>query len=167
LLHELGRTGDAQERFAAEVATDFEFPYDSAWLDGMENLLDAATRIGDSAAARVLIDRVGPFATQVISAAPALVKGAIARPLAAAATVTGDYDQAEEWFATAHDIHQRLEAPFWMALGQLDHADLCLARRADGDLDRARELATTAAATAAEYSCAGLTKRAEQLLNHL
>jgi hypothetical protein len=51
-----------------------------------------------------------------------------------------------------------------MALGQLDHADLCLARRADGDLERARELATTAAATAAEYGCAGLTRRAEALL---
>ena len=93
-----------------------------------------------------------------------LVQGAVARPLARCATLLGDYDQAEEWFAIAHDIHERLEAPFWSALGQLDHADLCLARRADGDPERARELVTTAAATAAEYGCAGLTRRATGLL---
>ena len=50
---------------------------------------------------------------------------------------------------------------------QLDHADLCLARRADGDLERARQLVTTAAATAAEYGSAGLTRRADKLLADL
>jgi hypothetical protein len=87
----------------------------------------------------------------------------MARPLARAATVLGDYDQAEQWFATAHDIHARLQAPYWTALGQLDHADLCLTRRGDGDLQRARQLITTAAQTAAEYGCAGLIRRAENL----
>jgi tetratricopeptide (TPR) repeat protein len=100
----------------------------------------------------------------VISPSGVVVLGAVARPLARAATLLGDYDQAEAWFATAHDIHQRLQAPFWTALGQLDHADLCLARRADGDLEHARKLVTTAAATAAEYGCGGLTKRAAALL---
>ena len=64
-------------------------------------------------------------------------------------------------------IHERLQAPYWTALGQLDHADLCVARRADGDLDRARQLVTTAAATAAEYGCAGLSRRADALLADL
>ncbi len=82
----------------------------------------------------------------------------------AAATLLGSYDQAEEWFGIAHDIHTRLEAPFFIALGQLDRADLCLARRYDGDLDRGRDLVASAAATATEYGFAGLTKRAEALL---
>jgi hypothetical protein len=93
-----------------------------------------------------------------------LVVGAIARPLARVSTLLGDYTQAEAWFATAHDIHARLQAPFWTAIGQLDHANLCLARRADGDIERARQLGTTAAATATQYGCAGLTKRAAALL---
>jgi hypothetical protein len=54
--------------------------------------------------------------------------------------------------------------PNWTARGQLDHADLCLTRRADSDLQRARDLATTAAATAAEYGCEGLSRRAANLL---
>ncbi len=77
----------------------------------------------------------------------------------------GNYDQAEQWFATAHDIHTKLQTPFWAATGQLDHAELCLARRGEGDIENARSLITTAAATAAEYGCAGLTKRAETLLD--
>ena len=134
----------------------------------MSDFLDtAASDRTTSAAARTLVDRVAPFADHVVDPTAALVPGAIARPLAGAATLLGDYDQAEEWFAIAHDIHARLQAPFWTALGQLDHADLCLARRADGDLERARELVTTAAATAAEYGCAGLTERADRLLADL
>jgi hypothetical protein len=92
------------------------------------------------------------------------VLGALARPLARAATLLDDYEQAELWFATAHDIHTRLQAPYWLAKGQLDHADLCLARLAAGDTEHAHQLATTAAATAAEYGCAGLSKRAARLL---
>jgi hypothetical protein len=92
-----------------------------------------------------------------VGGTPALVRGAFARPLACCTTVLEDYDQAEQWFAIAHDIHTRLQAPFWTALGQLDHADLCLARRANGDLERARDLVQTAAATATDCSCAGLT----------
>ncbi len=164
LLGELGRIEEAGDRLAAEASTGFDVPNGVMWLDSMTNLLDAVATIGDPSAARTLVDRVAPFAAQVVAPTATLVKGATARPLARAATLLGGYDQAEEWFAIAHDIHRRLQAPFWTALGQLDHADLCLARRADGDAERARELVTTAAATAAEFGCAGLTKRAEALL---
>jgi len=167
LLCEVGRTDEGRERLTAEEATDFEYPYESTWLNGMYNFLDAAASTGSTTAARTLIDRVSLHHTKVATAGPFLVHGAIARPLARAATILGEYEQAEYWFAIAHDIHRRLQAPFWTALGQLDHADLCLTRRADGDVERARELVTTAVATAAEYGCAGLTKRAAELLADL
>ncbi len=125
----------------------------------MSDPLDVAAATGNQAVARTLIDRVAAFPTHVIEPAPGLVTGAIARPLARAAALLCDYRHAEEWFEIGHDIHARLQAPFWTALGQLDHADLCLARRADGDLERARELITIAAATAAEYGCAGPSRR--------
>jgi hypothetical protein len=80
------------------------------------------------------------------------IEGAVVRPLGRLATLLGDYDRAERWFATGHDIHARLQAPYWTARGQLDQADLYLARRGHGDLERARELATIALATAAEYA---------------
>jgi class 3 adenylate cyclase/tetratricopeptide (TPR) repeat protein len=167
MLTHLERLDEANERLLAEAATDFDFPYDGTWLDSMSYLLDTATATGNQTVARTLVDRVGAFPDHVVEATAALVNGVIARPLARAATLLGDYDQAEEWFATAHDVHARLRTPYWTALGQLDHADLCLARRADGDLERARELINTAAATAAKYGCAGLTRRADALLADL
>lgn len=167
LLCQLGRIDEARERLVAEAAAGFDFPYDVTWLASMCDLLDVAATTGDHGAARTLVERVAPFASHVVSPTAVLVRGAIARPLARAATILGDYKQAEEWFATAHDIHARLQAPFEAARGQLDHADLCVARRADGDLERARDLTTTAAATAAEYRCAGLAKRAAALLAEL
>jgi class 3 adenylate cyclase/tetratricopeptide (TPR) repeat protein len=164
MLCEIGRIDEATERLSTEASTGFDFPYDTTWLAAMGNVIDAAATTGDQAAARTLIQRVSPFADQVVAPAGPVVNGAIARPLARAATLLGDYQQAEHWFTTAHDLHARLQAPFWTALGQLDHADLCLARRADGDANRARQLATGAAATAAEYGCAALTARAASLL---
>ncbi|MGO9877486.1 MAG: hypothetical protein ACLPVY_27235, partial [Acidimicrobiia bacterium] len=167
MLCELQRIDEARERVSAEAATGFAYPYDAMWLVSMANLTDTAVTAADHTAARTLVERLAPFASHVISPAGVIVNGAVARPLARAATILGNYDQAEQWFAIAHDIHTRLQAPYWTALGQLDHADLCIARRADGDLERARHFAQTAAATAAEYGCAGLTKRAEALLDAL
>ncbi len=167
MLTHLERLDEANERLLAEAATGFDFPYDATWIASMSDMLDTAATTGNKTVARTLVDRVAPFADHVTEPTAALVGGVIARPLARAAALLGDYDRAEEWFATAHDIHQRLQAPFWIALGQLDHADLCLARRADGDLERARQLVTAAAATAARYGCAGLTERADRLLADL
>jgi hypothetical protein len=64
-----------------------------------------------------------PMAWAGIVPAAVIVDGAIARPLARGATLLGDYDRAEEWIGVAHEIHVRLQAPFFIALGQLDHAD--------------------------------------------
>jgi hypothetical protein len=133
----------------------------------MANLVDAAASVEDHAAARVLFDRLAAYANQVIVPYGPVVNGAFARPLARAATLLGNYAQAEAWFAIAHDIHARLQAPFWIARGQLDHADLCVARRAEGDPQRARDFATISAATAGEYGCAALATRAAALLADL
>jgi class 3 adenylate cyclase/tetratricopeptide (TPR) repeat protein len=164
MLHEIGRVDEAHEWVAAEAAGGFDFPFDITWGSCVVDALDGAASAGSLDAAHVLVEKVRPYADQLAAPTATVVKGAIARPLARCATLLGDYEQAEEWFGIAHDIHTRLQAPFWTALGQLDHADLCLARRADGDNERSRELATTATATADEYGCAGLTRRAERLL---
>jgi class 3 adenylate cyclase len=160
----LGRYDAAAETLTVEAAGGFAVPFNNMWMDCMASLLEAVAAVTDEAAARVLVERVAPYAEHVIAPAAVLIRGAMARPLACAATMLGEYDRAEHWFAITHDIHRRLQAPFWVARGQLDHADLCLARRADGDLERARDLVSTAAATAAEYGLAGLTQRADKLL---
>jgi tetratricopeptide (TPR) repeat protein len=166
MLCELGRTDEAREHLAEEAANGFEYPYNYLWLVTGVNFIEAAVSTADQPTTRLFLNRLAPYAHHILCTVP-LVSGTVARPLGRAATLLGEYDQAEEWFASAHEAHTRLRTPFWLALGQLDHADLCLARRADGDIDHARNLATTAAATAAEYGCAGLTRRAQQLLSSI
>jgi tetratricopeptide (TPR) repeat protein len=166
-LSELGRVDEARRHLAAELANGFDYPFDTLWVVSLTNLTDAAVTARDQEAASTLMEHLRPYADHVISPSGVVVLGAVARPLARAATLLGDYDQAEAWFATAHDIHHRLQAPYWTARGQLDQVDLCLARRAAGDLERARQLITTAAVTAAEFGCGGLTRRAEVLLADL
>ena len=153
------RIDEARDRLAIEAATGFDFPYDGSWLTAMCHLADTAATVGDPDAARSLIERIAPFADQV-NCPTTLVEGAVARPLARLATLVGDYDRAEAWFAVAHDVHERLGAPYWTALGQLDHADLCIARGRAGDIERARALASAGGATAAAYGFAGVTERA-------
>jgi class 3 adenylate cyclase/tetratricopeptide (TPR) repeat protein len=163
-LCDLGRTEEAREWFAADAANRFDYPYNNAWLPAMVNMTDTAAALGDRQASRALIERLAPFSDHVVTAGPTRVYGALARPLARAAAALGEYDQAEAWFATAHDIHARLEAPYLTARGQLDEADFHMTRDADGDVVRARDVATTAAATAAHYGCAALSERAAGLL---
>jgi tetratricopeptide (TPR) repeat protein len=167
MLCEAGRLDEAHEKLATEAAMGFDYPYNMTWVPALVNLADAAATTRDTAVAAVLLERLAPFANHVVCPSGVLALGAVARPLGRAATLLGHYDQAEQWFAIAHDIHQRLQAPYWTARGELDHADLCSIRRADNDLARAHHLVNTATATAAQYGCAGLTTRAEALLANL
>jgi class 3 adenylate cyclase/tetratricopeptide (TPR) repeat protein len=162
LLCELGRPDEAGAKL--EAAVDFDYPYDSLWITALTTVFDAAVDLRDAPVVATLLERLAPFVNQVVAPDGMIAFGAVARPLARAATLLGNYDAAERWFAIAHDIHRRLQVPYWTARGQLDHADFCLARRAEGDVERAHNLATDAAATAAEYGCAALSRRAADLL---
>jgi hypothetical protein len=164
MLCEVGRVAEAREKLAVEAGLGFDYPYDRTWVSAMVNVADAAATTGDAGAATVALERVAPFAGQIISLGGVRTLGAVARSLGRAATLLGEYDQAEQWFTSAHDMHRRLQAPYWAARGELDHADLCRVRRGEGDVERARELATSAAATAAEYGCAALSRRAANVL---
>ena len=164
LMCEVARTGEAAERLVDEARHGFDFPHDHTYLNALTALVEAAVVTRHEESARLLLEQLTPFATHVLCSGP-IVTGSVARPLARAATMLGDYDRAEQWFAIAHDIHNRLQAPYWTALGQLDHADLCLVRDADDDVERARHFAQTAAAIAAEYGCGGLSKRAAAFLD--
>lgn len=167
MLSEVGRLDEARELLAAEEAAGFDYPYDGTWLAAIANLTDTAASVGNVPAAEALLEQLAGLESHVVAPDGFILVGTVARPLARAATMLGEYERAERGFAIAHEISGRLQAPYWTARTELDHADLCLARRADGDLERARELITTAAAIAAEYGCAGLTRRAETLLADL
>ncbi len=164
MLCVIGRIDEARERIEVELADGFDYPYDSLWVVSMVNVLDAAVSTRHVVAAQRLVERLEPYPDHVVNPMGPVVLGTVARPLGRAGALLGDYERAETWFATARAIDTRLGAPFWTARDELDHADLCLTRRADGDLEHARTLATTASSTAAQFGCEGLAERAQAIL---
>jgi hypothetical protein len=106
MLCEVGRLDEARGKLAGEAVAGFDYPYDMTWVAAMVNVADAAATTGDAAAAGVVLERLAPFADHIISVAGVRTLGAVGRSLGRAATLLGQYDQAEQWFAVAHDIHQ-------------------------------------------------------------
>jgi hypothetical protein len=105
MLCELDRIEEASKHLEAEAANGFDYPYDGHWLSSMVNLTDAVVTTRNREAVQVLLDRLRPYADHVISPQGIIVTGAVARPLARAATLLGEYEAAEAWFALSHDLH--------------------------------------------------------------
>jgi hypothetical protein len=80
------------------------------------------------------------------------------------ATVLRRFDDADAYFASALEIHKRIEAPFHSARTQLEWARMLFTRNCPGDLDRATQLLATARKLARRYGCALVEQRTEALL---
>ncbi len=167
LLCELGRIDEASVQLAAEAATGFDFPYDGTWLASMSNLIDAAATVQDPASARTLVERVAPFAThhrnrwsqgERCHRPPARPRRHPAGGLRPGRAVVRDRTRHPQ--PTPNPLLDRTRPT-------RSCRDLCFARHAEGDLQRACDLASAAAATADDYGCTGLAKRAAALLTAL
>ena len=90
--------------------------------------------------------------------------GASSRYLGQLATLLGRPDDAEGHFQAAHQLHERLGAPAWLAHGRVDHARMLLARDCRGDGDRARQLLLAARRTYRALGMAAYDERAVAVL---
>ena len=79
----------------------------------------------------------------------------------------GRYDDAETHLRDALAMHQRMQAPYWIARTQLDLAELSLARQGPTDAATARELIQQAQRGIADYGYGGLQPQADRLLQRL
>src|SRR5207237_7768239 len=93
-----------------------------------------------------------------------LVRTTIAHELGRLATVLGRYEEAEEHFAHAERIAEELQAPFHLSRAHLDWGRMLLARRGDGDGERAVELLQRARDLAGRYGCGGVERDANAAL---
>jgi tetratricopeptide (TPR) repeat protein len=164
LYCELGRVDEARELFGAEAANDFaDFPYDFLWLYSLATYAEVCARLGDVEPAGRLYEHLAPWHQQ-IACFSFSTRGAVALYLGMLATVLTRYDQAEDHFSEAMEIHERLRAPYWIACTRLEWARMLLARRQPGDAERARDLVGQALATARELGLANVERRAVELL---
>ena len=64
-------------------------------------------------------------------------------------------------------MHERIGAPYWLAVTRVDWAKMLLRRDQPGDHDRARVMLEQALATAREYGFGGVERDATRLLEEL
>jgi hypothetical protein len=111
----------------------------------------------------VLYQRLAPWHDQ-IAIHGARVNGSVALYLGLLATTLDRYDDADAHFAEAHAMHERIGAPYWLAVTRVDWAKMLLRRNRTGDDNRARAMLEQALATAREYGFGGIERQVTRLL---
>jgi class 3 adenylate cyclase/tetratricopeptide (TPR) repeat protein len=126
-----GRGEEALRLLADDIAQAFEtVPHDAMWLVNLVGLASTVSATGDVAAARSLHAMLLPWANRfpqidILSRAP------VAHSLGLLAVVLGNDQEAEEYFRIAIAVGQRVRAPIFVAMAEVDWADL-LRSRGDG-----------------------------------
>jgi tetratricopeptide (TPR) repeat protein len=158
---ELGQEDEARAEHEVAAAHDFaDLPWDQFWIGGVALACEVCNFLDDRRRARVLYERVLPYADRCLVAAPvAACYGAVARHVALVATTLGRFDDAVALFETALEVNTRIGSRPWVAHSQHGYARACLARARPGDADHARELVSEADRTAAELGMKALHER--------
>jgi class 3 adenylate cyclase len=150
---EAGHTEDARRLLEEFAATDFDLPMDPAWMTGMFSYVEAAIHCKDAQYARPLFDRLAPWAEQSVAYGSVMASGLVSHSLGGLATVLGQYNEADSYFAKSSATSARMKAKFFAASTDLFWGSMLGERHAEGDTERARDLLTKAhmAATANGY----------------
>jgi len=155
-LIESGRADEARELARAE---DFQsIPWDDTWSTAMFFWANVCSRLRALDRAGELYELLAPFSGQLASAGGGDVFGSIAWALGALATTLERYDQAEDHFAAAAEIEERLGAPFFLARTHAGWARALIARGRPEDLDRAAPMLDQARDTASRLGAEGITR---------
>jgi class 3 adenylate cyclase/tetratricopeptide (TPR) repeat protein len=163
----LGRVGEARELFEPDVTNGFaDFPRDRIWTTAMTFCADSAVDLAHREAAQLLYAELNPF-SEMVAFTQGSVGGALSRPLGRLAHLLGHWQDAESLFRASLSLHERLEAPYWIARTELDYSDLLIGRGEPGDVTRAEEMTRQALARAEEYGFGTLERRATVLLQLL
>lgn len=153
-LIESGRPAEARELVLAE---DFQsMPWDSVWSMVMLVWADACSRLGLIDRASELYELLQPFPGQM--AAASLMYGSTDWALGILATMLGRYEQAEDHFAGATELDERLGAPLLLARTRASWARTLIARGRPADIECAEQMLGQAEEVAARLG-GGLVSR--------
>ena len=159
-----GEAHAARERLRAYAADLDALEFNSIWTAAMLALTEVA-RITDARdAAPLLYERLAPHAgTLCVVSLNLSEMGPLSRSAGVLATLAGDFAGAEAHFEDAMAVSRRIGAPPHVARTSVDYARMLLERRADGDVERARELLDRAAPTARDLGMAAVLADADML----
>jgi hypothetical protein len=159
-----GEEPTAREMFERRLAAGFALEADNyVWLSGLLNWAEVAARLGHRAGCEQLAACLAPWSGQ-LAMTGATCYGPVDCALAALERVCGRLDAADRLLAQAAASCEALGAPFFLARTELERALLLVDR---GHPDEAALVAEAARERAAAHGCAGLERRAADLLASL
>ncbi len=157
-LIEAGREDQARELALAE---DFQnVPWDMVWSTAMLLWVDACSRLRVLDRAGELYQLLAPFSGQ-LTGAGAHVVGSFSWALGRLAATLERYEQAEDHFAAAAELEQRLGAPLLLARTRAGWARALIARGRPEDRGRAQTMIEQASETTERLGAHGITREAE------
>jgi tetratricopeptide (TPR) repeat protein len=118
---EAERADLARPIFEQLSTTSFSFPRDVVWLQATASIGPIVARMGSLEDAQVLFDLLLPFEDRIAGTSVAW-NGPVAHALGVLASRLGRTEQAAEFFTKAEELIQRTDAPYWLALNQLERA---------------------------------------------
>ena len=145
-----GRAAEMQREIDALAADGFAaLPRDTTWLTTMYLLAGICSRRRDARRAAELYELLEQFAGRIAVGWPLLVMmGSVDERLGMLATVLERYDAAEQHFANALAIAERMRGLPWQADIRHQWARMLIQRERRGDRERARALLDEAEAIA-------------------
>src|SRR5262249_104104 len=146
----LGRTEEAHAILDQFAETEFYIWVDNDKLAGWCLLAEVCSVLDDSTHASTLYELLLPHAHRNAVSHPVCAFGPVSRYLGLLATTLERSEDAERHFEAALEMNQRMGARPWVAHTEHDHAQVLLARGAEGDETKAAELLGAALATAQE-----------------
>jgi tetratricopeptide (TPR) repeat protein len=140
-------------------------PRDANWLIAVTLLAEVCGALGDADRAGELLALLAPYGGRnVIVGRAASCNGSASRLLGILATALGQWEEAERWFAEAHEMHVRMGARPWLARTELAWAEMLLARGQAGDVAAARRRLAEAIVLADALGMVAVAERARALV---
>jgi DNA-binding SARP family transcriptional activator/tetratricopeptide (TPR) repeat protein len=166
-LCELGRLDDALIVFEPLVVSEFQdLPFDTTWLPTIAWCAEVAARLQLREASAMLVELLAPWRGRFVCTG-ITCSGSVARPLGLVLAAADRLDEADDAFAEAAAVHQRIDAPIELARTRVDWAHVLMMRGRRGDHDQAREQLGLALSTAENLGLATIKRRAQALLGEL
>jgi tetratricopeptide (TPR) repeat protein len=140
----------ARPHIEALVADDYAIvARNQLWVVTVAGVARTAAVVGMLDVAERALDLMAPFG-HIIAVTGLSYEQPVGMSTGVAAAALGRWEQAEHLFAQALDVSRRAGAPTFVAITEVSWAKALVDRGRAEDADRARELATSALATAEE-----------------
>jgi hypothetical protein len=153
----------ARELLAAAANDDFAaVPYDRVWTTTLALWAEIAGSLNAVRPSAVLANLLRPYADQV-AYNNSNTLGPIADHLGQLETTLGHYDQADQYLDQAMRMHERFQAPFFLARTLIHRAQLCARRAALSDDANKRRLLMEAGDIARKHGYAGIERDMQAL----